>query len=855
MKSKKLVALLLASVMCLGLLAGCGPKETVESKNPVESQGTVGDATYTHKIYSTSLSSNWNPHDYEDSGSSDVLTYLYDGFYQFVFNDELHPHADPSHDPYDSYVIIPSMAIGDPVDVTMEVKAAHPEWIPEEATSGYAWQVTLRDDLYFDTGYHITAQSYVEGAKRLLDPKLQNYRSTDVYSNSTGIVGAEAYFKQGSINYKDNGNLGIEIADMTTNADGQYTYNDELVYIGIDYPLGQTGGNTLADYVGAYGEAYFGLEHWDELVALADDKGLIPCTDDNLALLSSVTTTNPAWNETDADLLYYLLIAEQMPDGVSFDTVGIYAKDEYTLVEVFKGSLGGFTLYYGGLQDTLLLVEPDVYDSCLKQDEAGNWYSTYMTSAETSPSYGPYSMTAYQTDKMVHYSKNDKWYGWNDDVNNVYKDPHDGQVYHTYMTTDIDWQVVDETATAKNMFLSGELTTYSMQSADYDEYGFSEYLYATPSASVMFTLLTGNLKGLQEREAAADFDQATQDVETIAVQNFRKAFAISFDKQGFVDETTPSTTPAFGIYGQTQIYDPETCGFYRDTDQAKQVLVDFYSIDLADYNGDVDAAIAALTGYDPDTAKELYTQAFQDSLDLGYITDNDNDGICDQTITITWPVVGNFTEAQQRRVNWLDTAFKKAVEGTPFEGKVGITPTGKIYDDSNWADALKSGEADLNLCGWTGSVMDPYNLITAYTWPSYAYAAEWYDTTADMLTLTIDGEEITMSVYNWADAVNGSLMPDANGTMRSFGENDTSVESRLTILAGIEGKLLQTYTYIPFINNGSKFLLSQKVYYVVEDYNPVMSRGGVMYMKYNYTDAEWEAYCAEQIAQHGQLQY
>ena len=41
-------------------------------------------------------------------------------------------------------------------------------------------------------------------------------------------------------------------------------------------------------------------------------------------------------------------------------------------------------------------------------------------------------------------------------------------------------------------------------------------------------------------------------------------------------------------------------------------------------------------------------------------------------------------------------------------------------------------------------------------------------------------------------------------------------------------------------------LLSQQVYYVVEEYNPIMGRGGIAYMKYNYTEDEWTAYVNEQ---------
>lgn len=72
------------------------------------------------------------------------------------------------------------------------------------------------------------------------------------------------------------------------------------------------------------------------------------------------------------------------------------------------------------------------------------------------------------------------------------------------------------------------------------------------------------------------------------------------------------------------------------------------------------------------------------------------------------------------------------------------------------------------------------------------------------------------------------------------------VQERLTILAAIEGQILSTYNYIPMLQDGSMVLLSKQVFYVVGGYNPVMERGGIKYMRYNYNDAEGAAYVESQ---------
>lgn len=884
---KKLIALLLCLVMVLGL-AACGgdtnptdgptdkPDTPTSSDNPTdgptepepteyvapELQGEAGK--YTYHTATTGLPSNWNPHDYEDNNSSTIMSYLVDSLYTMAFNDELHPMDDPSRTPYDGYVWLPSMASGMPVDVTAEVAAEHPDWIPEGATSGYAWAFPLRDNLYFDTGYHITADTFVEGAKRILNGELLNYRSTDVYAGTYGIVGAEDYFNGGRYSYDFmiseamEDDEYVDPSTFTTSADGTLQLDGKDIVMNVKNNGNWGGGAPWSDNIPAEHQLIAPMH------AAADKDGYVKLTPEMLTNLQTIiamlhgyaTVEDYAAAEGDYAYMEFEEACWYGYDHPAVDwdsTVGIYAKDEYTLVEVYKASCADFTLFYNAIQDSLLLVEPDVYDKLLSQQADGTWSSTYMTSVETSPSYGPYSLTDFQTDKMAHFSKNDSWYGYTDETTYVYKDPTDGETYHMYQTTDIDIQVISEAATRLNMFLTGQLISYGLQAADMAQYRNSDRVYVTPAPDIFFFLLTGNKDGLDAREAAGDFDTATQDIQTILVPSFRKAMAVAFDRQSFCDEVSPSTTPGLGIFGATIIYDPATAGYYRDTPQAKQALCDFYGVDASKF-ASLDDAVDSITGYDPVQAKELLKAAFQESLDAGYITDADNDGKCDQDITLLYALSAE-SDGMTLRINWIDNALTEVAKDTPFEGKLHCGKTAPLGSGSEFADALKSGSADVCLAGWTGSAMDPYNLLQAYTWDSYSYAAAWYHPQTDMLTLTLNGEEITMSVYNWAEAVTGTNALDADGNVRNFGTNVADQETRVQILAGVEGKLLQTYTYLPMINDGGLSLLSYQVYYVIEDYNPVMGRGGISYMRYNYDDAEWAEYCNEQNAEHGRLQY
>ena len=141
--------------------------------------------------------------------------------------------------------------------------------------------------------------------------------------------------------------------------------------------------------------------------------------------------------------------------------------------------------------------------------------------------------------------------------------------------------------------------------------------------------------------------------------------------------------------------------------------------------------------------------------------------------------------------------------------------------------------------------VNPYGLSDLYVNPSYMYDAQWFDATTVDMTLTIAGEEITTNLKNWSDALNGATVV-INDKEYNFGDGNATVEERLNILAGIETVVLGTYDYIPMLQDAGASLLSQQVFYVVEEYNPIMGRGGIAYMKYNYTESEWAEYVNSQ---------
>lgn len=849
---KKTIALLLAIFMIVAMFAGCaktdgntdGDNADVGNNDQPDDTNTPDDTdtpdvpdTYTYQDSVVTLAANWNPHTYQTTDDAYPYDYGYigGGLYEFVFNDELHPVE--GKDSFSTYKIIPSMAASEPVDVTEQVKAEHPEFnIPESATSGYAYTIDLNPDAVWADGTPINADTYVYSMKRLLDPALLNYRASDYYAQDFSIAGAEAYANAGSTAWTDA--LGAyAVADLVKGEDGNYYTADGLaVGLALNVPLDWLSGDTLKAYVEAYGDEYFDVTNWETLVGMMDAKGVVALNDETLALFTPVTTANEAWGETEADLPNYFATGVAYPECEYDGTVGLYKTGDYQITLVLSKSLSGFYLLYNLMSNWI--VYEDLYEACLTESN-GVWSSTYCTSVDTTMCYGPYKLTEFQTDKFMKFEKNENWFGWTDGQHQ-YVDPTDGQTYDMYMTDVIECEVVPEAATRKLMFLKGELMSYGLQAEDFATYRNSDYAYSTPDETIYFLILNGYKEVINNREAAADFDTATLDLQTMTLTSFRKAVAVTYDKELFASTVSPARSGGYGIIGTAYVYDPETGSMYRDTDQAKQVLCDFYSVDVSQY-ASLDEAVASITGYDPETAKELYAQAFQDALDAGYITDNDGDGISDQTVQIEYCMSAD-SDFMTKTIDYLNEKMAEVIVGTPFEGKIKFVKSAPY--GTEWSNKIKQGVSDTVLAGWSGSRLNPFSLTNLYVDPSYQYDGAWFNASAVSVTLNVGGTDITMNLKQWSDALNGTTVT-VDGTEYNFGDGIVDVDTRLTILAAIEGQILSTYNYLPMLQNASMALLSQQVYYVVEDYNPILGRGGLEYMKYNYSDADWAQYVAD----------
>lgn len=173
----------------------------------------------------------------------------------------------------------------------------------------------------------------------------------------------------------------------------------------------------LNDYVNGY-PAYFGVEAYKSLLALADENGDVKVTAESLALLTNVITAVPAWGETANETVNYMYVYYTYPT-MDFSEVGYFVGDnEYELVMITDNKLnplkedGTMTYEIGYYFSGWPLVKRDLWEACENRDNGKPYSNSYCTSVETSASWGPYKLTNYQDQKTYTVSRNDAWFGY-----------------------------------------------------------------------------------------------------------------------------------------------------------------------------------------------------------------------------------------------------------------------------------------------------------------------------------------------------------------------------------------------------------------------------------------------------------
>ena len=788
---KKVLVLALAAAMALSMVACGGDKDN---------GGADENATYTYNTALTVFPTNWNPHTYQTTTDNEILSYISEGFYSFDYNETK-----------DGYKLVPQMATAEPTDVTADYVG---KFGIVEGDTAKAWKITLRDDLCWEDGTAIKAQDFVTSAQLLLNPQAGNYRADSLYSGSMTVVNAKNYLYNGQYVYQ----TALSESGATSvvkGEDGFYTTEEgNAVVVKLNDDCAFFGG-PIADYVDYFGEDYAVLE------AAADAKGIVKVNDEVLTVLDTLCKTIGGGYENEWFELCF--IGEQYPE-MDFSEVGIFATADNELVIVLEKPLDGFYLLYN--LTSSWLVNEELYKSCETITD-GVYNNTYGTSAETTISYGPYKLASFQADKQYVFERNENHY----DVKDGY-----------YQTT--TWQVdlVAEASTRLEYLLKGDLDSYGLTAEDMETYATSENTYYTEGESTWFVALNPSMSALEAGQKALG-DNYNKTI--LTVKEFRMAMSFALDRAAFALAVDPTAKGAFGVFSNIIVSDPDNGVAYRTTDEAKTVLANFWGVSEEIGEGklyaDLDEAVGSITGYNIDKAKQLFDAAYDKAIADGLMDEDD-------IIEIKIGTPNATSQAYSKGYEFLTNCYTEAVKGTKLEGKLTFSIDNTL--GNGFADALRAGQVDmLFFVGWQGSALDPYGLMEAYTTEAYQYNPAW-DTSAEMCTIKLSDGEYTASVLDWTYIMAGEpktvTLADGSTKEYSCGTADENPVDRLAILAALEGAVLDTYEMIPLTTDSSAALKGMQIQYYTEDYIYGVGRGGIKYMTYNYSDAEWADFIAEQ---------
>lgn len=897
---------LMKKLLCLTLVAFA--VVTVASCDDEETQA---EATYTYNSAMSVFPTNWNPHTYQTATDSTILDYTISGFYTFDYNETK-----------DGYSVVPLMATEDPIDVSAQHVGE--QWGIKEGETSRAYTIKLRQDIKWQDGTPITAHDFVTSAELLLDPVAANYRADQLYSGDMVIVNAQAYLKQGSYAYDvpmvSADYLDEEYVEPSTfvEKDGKYYVvsgeSEKDMAVNLNNG-GNWGSNGLADYAGAgkfltYARDAEGnkVQETDEegnlvwkkdaegnfvyqtdkdgnvlkdesgeplktpvykivtmdcyttLEEAADENGDVIITPKTLSAVQDCIAVLHGYPTADAyaaekgDYAYReweeMGFYGKLYENVEFDSVGVYANSDYELTIVLEKPLSGFYLLYN-LTGSWLVHEP-TYTKCASVDEKGLYTNTYGTTVDTYMSYGPYKLVEFQKDKIIRFEKNPYYFEYNDTT-----------AVPTYQTTHIQIDFVAEESTRLELFNKGQLDSYGLSANDMETYASSDYIYYTKGASTFYMAFNPG-------DYYTDYDKshAGECKEMLNITEFRMALSFALDRASFALVTAPTNSPAIAMFSDLIISDPENGVAYRTTEEAKDVVLNFWG--LADQVGPgkkyatKDEAIDSITGYDPAGAKALFDAAYDKAVAQGIFAEGDK-------VTIMVGLPNGTTSFYSKGYEFLKNCYTEAVKGTKLEGKLVFDNDDTLGDA--FADRLRDNSVDMLFgVGWNGSTLNPYGLISAYTLPSYQYDSNTNTKGIDVV-VKIDGKNLKLSLYDWSVNVlsgvpmkavvvdeqgnpipvvdkDGNPVLDEKGT-QTFENVEVSAGTdadnavRLAIFAACEGELLQLYNLIPLIDDASAALKGMQIKYYTEEYIFGVGRGGIKYMTYHFNDAEWKAFVAQ----------
>lgn len=850
MKVKKFLSLIFVAVIALGLAScdKCGKE--VETDVP----------TYTYRGYSSALGNNWNPHSWETNADQSILEgYLAKGFVDLSIKDSKKGEYQWV---YEMATDVKDVTASQQSDLTKYGSQLPEGKTLEQVTDGYVYEIVLNPNAKWENGVAINADDYIYSMQMLLDSRMKNYRANLYVNGESALAGALGYYNSESPIYSNLVDLIEEYIaeDPKANSEGYLVFNyggkECVLYTSFASPVAFFGSNTMADYYEAGYASYFYVpftgdvsEFGDELpewlVAKTDEEtgevsyfvdiyakfsgeknayGYVPVTAELLAGLKVVAAkfgdTNPlAWNE-------FMVFVSGIGEKVEWDSVGLYKVDDYTIRYVLS-TYQTRDYFLTSLTSTWLVYKP-LYEAGF--DTTGELLTTnYGTSIATTMSYGPYRISSLQEDKQIIFVQNENWYGYTKkEDGTLYSETSflvDGEHQRQYQATKVVIDVMTSEA-AKQAFLSGAIDEWSPSSEELSDYTLSSQLYRVDETYTMSFFFNTNLDALK----LMDSSKGNKNSVVLSNIDFRKAFSLAIDRSNWV-LATAGYKPTYSLMNNLYYYNiyEDPTSTYRSTEQAMKAITNLYGVEYGEGKiyKTLEEAYASISGYNQTEAKALMKQACDQLVADGLYKRGE-----DIVINVAY-AKGALESDDNKQIALMNQYLNAALEGSGF-GKITLQPVGNL---SNRYASVPAGEYAIGYGAWGGAAFYPFRNFQVY------FDTDQYDVNeiacwnpaVETLTLNIGGEEVTMTYKDWGNSMVGK------GRYAS-----ASFETKLTITAALEEDFLSKYYRIPLAATTACSMLSYKIAYYTEDYNIMYDFGGFRLLKFEFSDAEWDKYIAEQ---------
>ena len=287
---------------------------------------------------------------------------------------------------------------------------------------------------------------------------------------------------------------------------------------------------------------------------------------------------------------------------------------------------------------------------------------------------------------------------------------------------------------------------------------------------------------------------------------------------------------ALAFLNSNYFYDMENDAdsIYRNTDEAKQSLLDLYGVTYGENEKykTLDEAYSSLTGYDLEAAKDCFKSAFTEAVQKNYYTEGQNIRV---NIYVT-----ELNAQMSALSDYMQNQVTEATKGTKLEGKVTIEF--KTGSTNRYGD-LRNGTIEGIYHSFVADYDDPVGFFATFTDPAKEPVECGFQPNVETFSVTAvfdsqKGEETLTKTYDqWQKSI------AVGGT---YANNN---ELKLAILSALEKNILANFQAIPLYVGTDSLLFSKKVQYASTNANIFVAYGGIRLMTYTMNDGEWEDYC------------